>query len=126
MTWHLLTPDLVEAIHDAILNPGELPGRARDKSLESALARVDNRLAYGMIADVFDLAAAYAEAIARGRCFNDGNKRTAHQSMDACLDLNGITIDWSTTDIGDTIIRLAQGGMEDGGLADLLRAWDRR
>ena len=30
--------------------------------LESALARVENRLAYGMIADAFDLAAACAEA----------------------------------------------------------------
>jgi death on curing protein len=117
----LLSPELVEAIHDAILNPGELPGRARDKSLEAALARVDNRLAYGMVADAFDLASAYAMAIARGHCFNDGNKRTAHQSMDTCLDLNGITIPWNTEDIGQIIIRCAQGLMEDGDLADWLR-----
>ncbi len=61
-----------------MLNPGELTGRARDKSLEGALARVDNRLAYGLIVDVFDLAAATAVAIAQGHCFNDANKRTAH------------------------------------------------
>ena len=118
----LLSPELVEAIHDAILNPGELPGRARDKSLDAALARVDNRLAYGMVADVFDLAAAYAMAIARGHCFNDGNKRTAHQSMDLCLALNGIDIPWTTEEIGQIIIRCAQGLMEDGDLADWLRA----
>ena len=112
---------MVEALHDAILNPGELPGRARDKSLEAALARVDNRLSYGMIGDVFDLAAAYAVAIARGHCFNDGNKRTAHQSMDTCLDLNGIQIDWNSVEVGQTIIRCAQGLMEDGDLADWLR-----
>ncbi len=121
MTFRLLTPELVEALHDAILNPGELPGRARDKSLEAALARVDNRLAYGMIANVFDLAAAYAVAVARGHCFNDGNKRTAHQSMDTCLDLNGIQIDWVTQETGQIIIRCAQGLMEDGDLADWLR-----
>lgn len=121
MNFQLLTPELVEALHDAILNPGELPGRARDKSLEAALARVDNRLAYGMINDVFDLAAAYAVAVARGHCFNDGNKRTAHQSMDTCLDLNGIQIDWNTIEVGQTIIRCAQGLMEDGDLADWLR-----
>ncbi|AZL58345.1 type II toxin-antitoxin system death-on-curing family toxin [Tabrizicola piscis] len=117
----LLSPELVEALHDAILNPGELPGRARDKSLEAALARVDNRLAYGMVADAFDLAAAYAMAIARGHCFNDGNKRTAHQSMDTCLDLNGIQITWSAEEVGQIIVRCAQGLVEDGDLADWLR-----
>ena len=121
MTFRLLTPEWVEAIHDAILNPGELPGRARDKSLEAALARVDNRLAYGMIADVFDLAAAYAVAVARGHCFNDGKKRTAFRSMHVCLDLNGIQIDWVTEETGQIIIRCAQGLMEDGDLADWLR-----
>jgi death-on-curing protein len=122
MTYVFLTPDLVEAIHDAVLNPGELPGRARDKSLDGALARVDNRIAYGMVADVFDLAAAYAVAIARGHCFNDANKRTAHQSMDVCLDLNGIRIDWSLHPVGDTIIRVAQGALDEGDLAEWLRA----
>jgi death-on-curing protein len=122
MTLVLLTPDLVEAIHDSVLNPGELRGRAQDKSLESALARVDNRLAFGMIADACDLAAAYAMAIARGHCFNDGNKRTAHQAMDVCLDLNGIAMDWTVDDIGPIIIRCAQGLMEAGDLADWLRA----
>ena len=122
MNFHLLSPEIVEAIHDAILNPGELPGRARDKSLEAALARVDNRLAYGMINDVFDLAAAYGVAVARGHCFNDGNKRTAYRSMHVCLDLNGITLPWDTVEVGQTIIRCAMGQMDDGDLADWLRA----
>ena len=121
MTLVLLTPDLVEAIHDTVLNPGELRGRARDKSLESALARVDNRLAYGMIADAFDLAAAYAVAIARGHCFNDGNKRTAFRAMNAALALNGISMAWQADEIGPVIIRCAQGLMEAGDLADWLR-----
>jgi death-on-curing protein len=119
---HLLSPELVEAIHDAVLNPGELAGRARDKSLDAALARVDNRLAYGLVADAFDLAAAYAMVLARGHCFNDGNKRTAHLSMDLCLALNGIDIPWNAQEIGQIIIRCAQGLMEDGDLADWLRA----
>jgi death-on-curing protein len=122
MTFVLLTPDLVEALHDSVLNPGELPGRARDKSLDGALARVDNRLAYGMVTDVFDLAAAYAVALARGHCFNDGNKRTAFRTMNAALALNGIRIAWSTQDVGDTIIRVAQGALDEGDLAEWLRA----
>lgn len=121
MTYVLLTPELVDALHDSVLNPGEIPGRARDKSLDGALARVDNRLAYGMINDVFDLAAAYAVAVARGHRFNDGNKRTAFRTMNAVLALNGIQIDWNTVEVGQTIIRCAQGLMEDGDLADWLR-----
>ena len=122
MTFRLLTPKLVEAIHDAVLNPGELQGRALNKSLEGALARVDNRLAYGMIDDAFALAAAYAIAIAQGHCFNDANKRTAHQSMDVCLDLNGIQITWTVPEIGSTIIRAAQGLLDEGELAHWLRS----
>jgi death on curing protein len=121
MMFQLLSPEWVEAIHDAVLNPGELPGRARDKSLEAALARVDNRLAYGMVADVFDLAAAYAMAVARGHCFNDGNKRTAFRTMQVCLDLNGVDLICDTEEVGQIIIRCAQGMMEDGDLADWLR-----
>lgn len=121
MTFILLSTELVERIHDAILNPGEIHGRARDKSLEGALGRVENRLTYGMIEDAFDLAAAYAIAIAQGHCFNDGNKRTAHQAMDVCLDLNGIQIAWSHEDIGQTIIRAAQRLMDEGELAEWLR-----
>lgn len=122
MSFRLLSPELVEAIHDRVLNPGELAGRAGNKSLDSALARVDNRLAYGLIEDVFDLAAAYAVAIAQGHCFNDANKRTAHQSMDVCLDLNGVEITWTVEDVGQWIIRAAQGAATESDLADWLRA----
>ena len=121
MNWVLLSPALVEAIHDEVLNPGELPGRARDKSLEAALACIDNRIAYGMIADVLDLAAAYAIAVARGHCFNDGNKRTAFRVKNAVLALNGVQIAWDTFAVGQTIIRAAQGLLEEPDLADWLR-----
>ncbi|RNF35697.1 type II toxin-antitoxin system death-on-curing family toxin [Paracoccus methylarcula] len=117
----LLTAELVEAIHDEVLNPGELPGMAMNKSLDSALARVENRIAYGMVDDLFDIAAMYAMAISQGHCFNDANKRTAHQSMDAFLDLNGVQITWSAEEIGQKIIALAQGLIDDGDLAEWLR-----
>lgn len=121
MNFVFLTVETVEAIHDAVLNPGELQGRAMGKSLESALARVDNRILYGLVGDVFDLAALYAMAIARGHCFNDANKRTAHQAMDVCLALNGVEMVWNHEDIGQQIIALAQGLIDDGHLADWLR-----
>jgi death-on-curing protein len=118
VTYQLLTPELVEAIHDSVLNPGELRGRARDKSLEGALGRVNNRLVYGLIADMYDLAAAYAVAIARGHCFN---KRTAFQAMDVCLDLHGVQMAWETNAVGDMIIRAAQELVDEPTLSDWLR-----
>ena len=119
--FRLLSPDLVELIHDDILNPNELSGRARDTSLEDALSRVNNRLSYGMIEDVFALAAQYAEAVAQGHCFNDGNKRTAFRSMYAALVLNGVDILFETEDVADRIILLAQGKLEAETLAEWLR-----
>lgn len=122
MSFLLLSAEQIETLHDLVLNPGELPGRALDKSLEGALARVDNRLVYGMIEDVFDLAAAYAEAIAQGHCFNDANKRTAYRAMIVCLRLNGVTLTHDTEDVGQRIIRLAQRLDDAGDMAEWLRA----
>ncbi len=122
MSLTLLTPELIEAIHDRVLNAGELTGLAKDKSLSGALARVDHRLAYGLISDANDLAAAYGMAVATGHCFNDGNKRTAYQALDVCLDLNGIRISWQVQEVGQMIITLAQGQIDDSDLADWLRS----
>jgi len=105
----LLTVEQVETLHDLVLNPGEL-------------ARVDNRILYGMIEDVFDLAAAYAEAIAQGHHFNDAYKRTAYRTMIVCLKLNGVLLTHDTEDTGQQIIRLAQGQTDAGAMADRLRA----
>lgn len=126
MNFVLLGPELVERIHDHVLNPGDLVGRARDKSLEGALARVENRVAFGMVEDAFDLAAAYAVAIAQGHCFNDANKRTAFRSMHAVLLLNGVSIAFVTEDVGQAIIRAAQRLMDEGELAEWLRQRARR
>lgn len=121
MTFRLLTPELVIDIHDPVLNPGELAGLALDKSLDGALARVENRLAYGMIDDAYDLAAAYAIAIAQGHCFNDANKRTAFRAMVAVLAFNGVRSNWIATEIGPVIIRAAQRLLDEGELAHWLR-----
>ncbi|KIN78024.1 type II toxin-antitoxin system death-on-curing family toxin [Sulfitobacter mediterraneus] len=121
MSFVLIDADLVVAIHDAVLNPGELQGLAGDKSIGGALARVDNRLVYGLINDVFDLAAAYCVAIATGHVFNDANKRTAHQTMDVCLDLNGVQLAHETIEAGDLIRNVAQRRLDEDDLAAWLR-----
>lgn len=83
----------VIAFHDRILQrlPGvdgmPDPGRA-----EALICRVQNRAHYEGVTDVFELAATYWVAIARGHIFNDGNKRTAFFVAMTFLYRNGIRI----------------------------------
>ena len=121
MTFVLLTVNDVMAIHDHVLGDHELQGLAGGKFLDGALGRVENRLTYGLITDVFDLGASYAAAISQAHCFNDGNKRTAFQVMDVVLDLNGVQMAWDTEVIGQKIVLLAQSKLDDARFAEWLR-----
>jgi len=53
----------VIAIHDHELDGNELQGMASGKFLDGALGRVETRLNYGLVEDVFALAASYTAAI---------------------------------------------------------------
>lgn len=113
--------DDVIAIHDDIIDDHELQGQAQNKSIHSIIARIENRLAYGMIADVYELASCYACYIAMGHAFNDANKRTAFTSMDLCLVLNGIEVSFDMQESGDMIIKGAQGKVDEIDVAQWLR-----
>jgi death-on-curing protein len=121
MSWVLIPADLVILIHDTVLNPGELQGLARDKSIEGALGRVENRVNYGMIGDVFDLGAAYAEAVSQRHCFNDANKRTAYEVMVVAMQANGARMTFVPDIVGPRIIELAQERLAADDLAEWLR-----
>ena len=121
MSFLLLSVDHIIAIHDEVLEPSELQGMAGDKSLEGALSRVDNRLKYGLIDDIYSLAASYAAAISQAHCFNDENKRTAFQVMDLILDLNGINVAWDVEEEGQKIVLLSQSKLDEADLAQWLR-----
>ena len=121
MTFVLLTVSDVMAIHDHVLSDHELQGLAGGKFLDGALGRVENRLNYGLIKDVFGLGASYAAAISQAHCFNDGNKRTAFQVMDVVLDLNGVQMAWDTEVVGQKVVLLAQSKLDDDLFAEWLR-----
>ena len=121
MTFVLLTVNVVMAIHDHVLGDHELQGLAGVKFLDGALGRVENRLNYGLITDVFDLGASYATAISQAHCFNDGNKRTAFLVMDVVLDLNGVQMAWHAEVIGQKMVLLAQSKLDDTRFAEWLR-----
>ena len=110
------------AIHEAVINENELQGLAGNKSLDAIVARVENRIHYGLVGDVYDLAASYGVVIAIGHAFNDANKRTAFRAMVICLRLNGVFPTFDTENIGQTIIKVSRGLIDEMELARYLRA----
>jgi death-on-curing protein len=121
MNFLLLSVDHIIGIHDVVLGPNEFQGMAGDKSLEGALSRVENRLNYGLVEDIYSLAASYAVAVSQAHCFNDGNKRTAFQVMDIILDLNDINAIWDVEEVGQKIVLLSQSKIDEADLAQWLR-----
>ena len=118
----LLSSQDVLYIHEQVIGANELQGLAANKSLDAVLHRVENRIHFGMIEDPFDLAAAYAVFIAVGHVFNDANKRTAYNAMTTCLELNGIDLVFDTEQIGQRIIEVAQGVIDEVEFARYLRS----
>jgi death-on-curing protein len=120
MSFLLLSVDHIIAIHDEVLELNELQGMAGDMSLEGTLLKVDNRLKYGLMDDIYSLAASYAAGISQAHCFNDGNKRAAFQTMDLILDLNGINVTWDVEEVGQKIMLLSQSKLDEADLAQWL------
>ena len=95
---------------------------AGDKSLDTLLARIENRMSFAMINDEFDLAAGYACSLVVGHVFNEANKRTAFACMDVCLSLNDIELNYDHREVGNLIIRAARGIVDEVELGAWLRA----
>lgn len=117
----VLTVEQVIALHDAIIGPHELQGLAKDKSLEAVLGRVHNRLQYGFVSDIYDLAACYAAFITKGHCFNDANKRTATTVAFFILTIHQVEINFSDISLGQWIVDIAKDKKSEADLAAWLR-----
>ncbi|AUC40925.1 Death on curing protein, Doc toxin [Dickeya solani RNS 08.23.3.1.A] len=108
--------------HDRILQvlPGVVgmadPGRA-----EELIYRVQNRLYYEGVTELFELAATYWVTIARGHIFNDGNKRTAFFVTMTFLRRNGILIVDNDNSLEELTIKAATGECLVSELAEQLR-----
>lgn len=123
----LLEEETVKTYHDVAIEVyGGLPGICPDKSLESCLERVHNHLIYGELLDVYEAAALYAEAIARGHIFVDGNKRTAYYSMLYFFKINHINEElFSPTynQIVEYMVNLADKKLDYRQFSKILREW---
>jgi death on curing protein len=118
-----LLEDAVRAIHQRqIAEHGGLPGVRDEGLLKSALARPHSLLAYSeQYPDFAQLAASYAQEIARNHPFIDGNKRTALIAARTFLLLNGRDLQASQEDKYLTFMRLAEGVISERQLADWIR-----
>jgi death on curing protein len=116
----MIDADKVIEIHDLILagEPG-LHGDYGRGPLEGALARVDSRVQYDGLDDIYEIAAMYAVALARGHVFNDANKRTALVTALTYLSLQGVDIPRSDA-LEQIMVDVAEGSLDQVELADLL------
>lgn len=107
-------------IHDLILSvePG-LHGGYGIGPVEGALSRVLHRIEYEGLDDVFEIAAMYAVALARGHVFNDANKRTALVTALTYLELQGIVVERNAA-LEDIMVDVAEGTLNEKDLAELL------
>jgi len=116
MAWVWVEKSIVLALHDEqISEHGGQAGLRDEGLLESALARPVNRANYAK-ATPADLAAAYGYGLARNHPFIDGNKRTALVVMELFLLLNGYELTASDVSCLETVMALADGGLDEEAL----------
>jgi death-on-curing protein len=116
-----LTRQIVIAIHDEQLAiHGGASGLREEGMLESALDRLRNNWSYEN-AELPELAAAYAFAIARNHPFVDGNKRTSLLALYTFLGVNGFDFDVPEADAAAMILSLAAGEADEFGLTRWIR-----
>lgn len=114
---------LALAIHDRQLaQHGGIAGVRDEDLLDSALARPQQRYAYGdPPPDLADLAASLAFGIPRNHPFGDGNKRTAAVACEAFLVLNGARLAADNRSLYPAYLALADGTVSEDEFAAWLR-----
>jgi death-on-curing protein len=114
------------AIHEMMLSQhGGLAGIRDEGPLASALARPQNRVAYGS-PTLPKLAASYAAGIILNHPFLDGNKRAGFMLAATFLELNGMTFTASEESVAEKTLALAAGEIKEAGYAAWLKASSRK
>lgn len=125
MAWVWVHAEALILLHDESLAEHGGAAGIRDRRLfESALARPVN-LALSEQPDVFDLAASYAQGLAKNHLFVDGNKRCAFLAAGLFLAMNGTRLAASQVEATTTMLALAAGDSDEASYAAWLRAHSR-
>jgi death-on-curing protein len=124
--WRWLDRRAIELLHgESLAEHGGSEGVRDEASLDSALSRPRNLLAYGK-PDFADLAAAYGAGIVGNHPFIDGNKRAGFLCVGLFLALNGYRLEASRSDAALTVYALAAGQLDERAFAAWIRAHARR
>ena len=116
-----LTRELLLAVHDEqIAEHGGASGIRVMGLLESAIARPLNRAGYGG-ADLAEIGALYALAIARNHPFVDGNKRTAFVALETFLILNGLALTADDAEATVMMLDMAAGTVSEAMFVEWVR-----
>jgi death-on-curing protein len=131
--WRFISRRALELLHgESLAEHGGQSGLRDAGLLDSALARAQQRLAYGGDGgggggdggddtDAAALAAAYGFGLARNHPFVDGNKRAAFLATGLFLALNGQQLVASQADATRTVLALAAGELSEDDYAQWLR-----
>lgn len=114
-----------EAHFRQIREHGGVHGLRDENALESALARPQQRWHYDSEARLSDLAAAYAQGLARNHAYVDGNKRIALVVMVAFFERNGVELTATNEEAAATMLALAAGDLPEDELARWIDAHSR-
>lgn len=113
----IINSTFVVAVHDEILRETGV-GRqgCHIEKLEGVLSRIDQQMYYNGINDLFEIAAWYGIAIAKGHAFVDGNKRTGLATMLTFLEIQGVSIQ-DHTGLDDLMVDIVESQDEHEVLA---------
>ncbi len=116
----------VIAIHEKVMRGlGESPRPLRDEGLlESALNR-PQMVAYYEQADIVRQATLLGTGISQAQAFLDGNKRTAFQTLDAFLWVNGWAFVGEPLELARQFEQLAERSNDPARAIDAFEAWLR-
>jgi death-on-curing protein len=121
-----LLRDMVVVLHEQLIATFGGSAGIRDEGLlDSALARPENRLAYGK-PTIFELAAAYAFGLIKNHPFVDGNKRIAFAAAVVFLETNGYIFEAAEADAVLRTFALAASEMTESDYAHWIKKNSRR
>ena len=111
MSWIFVDYEIVVALHRReVLQTGEPLLILSSELLESALGRAEKHVEYqaslgeATPGSACTLAAVYLHAIATAHAFENGNKRTAWQTMNVFLEMNGYRMDGIGGELGEALV----------------------
>lgn len=118
----LTLEDVLELHEDQLRRYGGKAGIISRESLDSAVAQPAATFGGANLhSDIYQMAAAYLYHIVQNHPFEDGNKRTGTAAALVFLDLNGIEVDFTTDELVEFTLAVAQGRLDREAAAQVLQ-----